>query len=149
ADLAQLMELLNTKEYAPQFKDKFLKGFQELHEKLEHSNEVAAVKNMRYESDTLKQRYISEMETYEHQLAQKAQQQADQAAAQTPTSATAPAAPQPAPQPIKRTKTVSLRTVTHGKTVRLQSEQDVDKLLGNLKESLMQELADGDINLMM
>ncbi|MPM67600.1 hypothetical protein SDC9_114524 [bioreactor metagenome] len=103
---------------------------------------------MRYESDALKQRYIAEMEAYERQLAQKAQQQAAQAAAQMAASA-APAVLQPAPQPIKRTKTVSLRTVTRGKTVRLQTEQDVDKLLGSLKESLMQELADGDINLMM
>lgn len=149
ADRAQIYTLLKSKDYAAHFEEKFLTGFRELKEKLEHSNEVAAVKNMRYESDALKQRYIAEMETYERQLAQKAQQQAAQAAAQTSTSATASAAPQPAPQPIKRTKTVSLRTVTHGKTVRLQTEQDVDKLLGSLKESLMKELADGDINLMM
>ncbi|MEA4994185.1 MAG: BREX system P-loop protein BrxC [Oscillibacter sp.] len=149
ADRAQLFTLLKSKDYAAHFEEKFLTGFRELKQKLEHSNEVAAVKNMRYESDALKQRYIAEMETYERQLAQKAQQQAAQAAAQTVTASTAPATPQPASQPIKRTKTVSLRTVTRGKTVRLQSEQDVDELLKRLKEQIMQELADGDINLMM
>lgn len=38
-----------------------------------------------------------------------------------------------------------MRTVTKGKTVRLQTEQDVDSLLADLKTSLMQELAEGDV----
>lgn len=142
ADRAQIYMLLKSKDYAAHFEEKFLSGFRGLKEKLEHSNEVAAVKNMRYESDALKQRYIAEMDAYEKQLAQKAQQAAQ-------VTAAAGHQPAPAPQPVKKTKTVSLRTVTQGKTVRLQSEQDVDELLQKLKEQIMQELADGDINLMM
>ena len=142
ADRAQLFSLLKGKEYADNFNDKFVAGYQELLAKLERSNEVAAVKNMRYESDALKQRYIAEMEAYEKQLAQKAQQAAQKNAA-------AEHQPAPAPQPVKKTKTISLRTVTQGKTVRLQSEQDVDELLRKLKEQIMKELADGDVNLMM
>lgn len=145
ADRAQLFTLLNEKPYANHFKELFVQGFRELLDKLERSNEVAAVKNMRYESDALKQRYIADMETYERLLEQKAHQQASAAA--VPESATP--AQHPSPEPVKKTKTVSLRTVTQGKTVRLQSEQDVDDLLKKLKAQIMKELADGDINLMM
>ncbi|WP_352415958.1 BREX system P-loop protein BrxC [Oscillibacter ruminantium] len=146
ADRAQLFQQLEQKDYADRFKDKFLAGFRELLDKLEHSNEVAAVKNMRYESDALKQRYLGEMDVYERQQEQKAQQARAAAAAQNDEPAPTP---QTAPQPVKKTRAVSLRAVTHGKTVRLQSEQDVDALLQKLKAQIMRELADGDIDLMM
>lgn len=138
-DRKQVLDALNIKAYAAVFREKMQKGFSELKEKLDHSNEVAAVKNMRYESDTLKQRYIAEMEAYEQKLLQ------EQKRVKQPEPGEAP---QPA-LPVKKVRSVSLRAVTHGKTVRLQNEQDIDALLGEMKTSLLKELADGDINLMM
>lgn len=136
ADLAQVLEILHSKGLEMPFEQKIRTGYAELKEKLEHSNEVAAVKNMRYESDALKQRYIAEIEQYEKNHAAAAQ-------SGTPDEQAKPIVP------TKPIKTVSLRTVTKGKTVRLQTEQDVDSLLADLKTSLMQELAEGDVNLMM
>lgn len=146
ADRTQLMAILNEKDYADQFKDKFLKGFRELKDKLSSSNEVATVKNIRHESDALKQRYLGEMEQHEAKLATIA-------AATAETQKKAEATGQPvAPAPVvvvPKSKTVNLRTVTKGGTVRLKSEADVDALLADLKQKIMAELADGDVNLLM
>lgn len=143
ADRAQLFAALNQKDYPSHFQERFLKGFQELQGKLSCSNEVATVKNMRYESDALKLRYFAEIEAFEKQMIEE-----QRAAQQQVTSSVGPA-PQTKPEPVKKTKNISLRTVTKGKTVRLQSERDVDELLSELKVQIMKELADGNINLLM
>ncbi|MEG1396836.1 MAG: hypothetical protein RSC82_07655, partial [Oscillospiraceae bacterium] len=139
ADEKQLLELLNSKPYAAKFAEKFAGGFAELKDRLDHSNEVATVKNMRLESETLKQRYLNEMDAYELQLQREQQEKESNQPGEPP----APVAP------VIKTRTVSMRTITKGKTVQLKTEQDVDQLLATLKAALLQELADGDMNLML
>ncbi|MEG2138577.1 MAG: hypothetical protein RRY64_07950, partial [Oscillospiraceae bacterium] len=137
ADRTQLLDALNSKDYAAVFQEKFVTGFAELKEKLGHSNNIADVKNVRYESEALKQRYIAEMAAYE----------VARTPAPPPIGGSGEVAVPPAP--VRQTKTVSLRTITKGKTVSLKTEQDVDALLSTLKTALLQELTDGDMNLMM
>ena len=55
-DLEKVLHTLDEKEFASVFRDKFVNAFVELKQKLDTSHEIAAVKNIRLESDTLKLR---------------------------------------------------------------------------------------------
>lgn len=148
ADRKQLLDLLNEKDYAQRFKDRFLKGFRELKEKLSSSNEVATVKNIRHESDALKQRYLGEMEQYEAELVAMAAAAATKEAQKKAVATGNPVAPAPVVV-APRSKNLNLRSVTNGGSIRLKSESDVDMLLADLKKKIMAELADGDVTLLM
>ena len=57
-----VFDVLNTKDFADQFRDSFMWRFEELKKKLDTSHEIAKVKNIRLESDTLKLRCLDEIE---------------------------------------------------------------------------------------
>lgn len=60
-----MLHTLDEKEFASVFRDKFVNAFAELKQKLDTSHEIAAVKNIRLESDTLKLRCMDEITEYE------------------------------------------------------------------------------------
>jgi hypothetical protein len=124
-------EALSSKEYADRFKNRFLELFAELNTKLETSNEVAAVKNIRYESDALKTRCLDEIAQYEKKLMEEKQkeQNTDEGSQATTT-----------PIVIKAEKNLSLRQVMSGKIVNIETEEDIDAFLETLKTKLVQEL---------
>lgn len=64
-DRKVVMDTLDEKHFADVFRSKFNQKFEELSEKLDRSNEIAAVKNIKLESDTLKLRCLDEIEDYE------------------------------------------------------------------------------------
>lgn len=64
-DLEKVLHTLDQKEFASVFRDKFVNAFAELKQKLDTSHEIAAVKNIRLESDTLKLRCMDEITEYE------------------------------------------------------------------------------------
>lgn len=70
SDYKKVMDALDTKSFADVFRTKFAARFEELRGKLDSSDEIAGVKNIRLESDTLKLRCLDEIEEYErtHQL---------------------------------------------------------------------------------
>ena len=72
ADFKIVRDVLADKAFADQFTSKVNQSFEELLEKLKSSNEIAAVKNIKLESDTLKLRLLDEIEDYErsHQPAE-------------------------------------------------------------------------------
>jgi len=142
-DQKQVMDILDQKDFADKFKDQFVKRFKELREKLEHSNEVAAVKNIRHESDALKMRCLNEIADYEKTLAElyKRQEEVPMKVAQKPV-----------PFVAKKMKNLSLRYITMDKTVTIEKENDIDEFLQSLKTRLMKELGDKEdtvINLLM
>ena len=146
SDLLKVQEVLNLKDYADKFKDKFASLFNELKDKLDTSNEVAAVKNIRYESDALKTRCLNEIDQYEKKLLEeKLKQQKVDIPVDAPKGEVTVKAPV-----IKTHKNVSLRQITAGKTYTIETEKDVDEVLKMLKEKLMKELdADTVIKLLM
>lgn len=142
ADRTQVFAMLNSKSFADLFNDRFHYRFVELKEKLEKSNEVAAVKNIRYESDALKTRCLDEIAEYERKQleAQKKKQELIFGHDQSP----------PPVVKVKQTKSISLRSMTTAQTIRIENEQDIDEFLATLKIRLMKELSEEtSINLLM
>ena len=130
-DKFKVCETLNSKDYADKFNDKFLGLFTELNKKLETSNEVAAVKNIRYESDALKTRCLDEIAQYERKLMEEKQKEQNTGANEGVVTT---------PVAIKIDKNLSLRQVTSGKTVIIETEKDIDEFLESLRVKLVREL---------
>lgn len=138
-DYKIVMDILETKEFAAVFRTKFAAWFEELKKKLDISNEIAAVKNIRLESDTLKLRCLDEISDYE--IAN--QPNPVIASAKTPKTdggETAPTPVQPAAPKVKKRKNISISNVTGVRTYSIETEQDIDQFLESMKQRLMKEL---------
>jgi hypothetical protein len=139
-DYKKVMDLLETKLFADKFRTKFATRFEELKKKLDSSHEIAAVKNIRLESDTLKLRCLDEIADYEatHRPVQ------EEPSVPTPeggSPVTPPVQPPVARQ--KKRKNVSISNVAGARTYTLETEEDVDKFVEDLKNKLKLQL-DGD-----
>jgi hypothetical protein len=135
SDKLKVCEALDAKdEYTVKFKEKFVNLFSELSNKLDTSNEIAAVKNIRYESDALKTRCLNEIAEYEKKLLEEEQRkQKEQNKGNGGTVVTPPVV-------IKAEKNISLKQITSGKTVTIEKEDDIDQFLKTLKVKLVKEL---------
>lgn len=148
-DLKKVLNTLDEKEFAAVFRNKFIKAYEDLKEKLEGSSEIAAVKNIRLESDTLKLRCLDEITDYEI----KHQPQPEPEPSVTPvtpvgggedTKPVKPVTPPVQPKPKKR-KNVSISNVAGARTYSIENEQDIDKFLTEMKKKLLQELEENTI----
>ena len=148
-DLKKVLHTLDDKEFASEFRDKIVKAFSELKKKLETSNEIATVKNIRLESDTLKLRCLDEIADYEikHQPQPEPEPhvtpvtpEADGSHTEPPKPVTPPVQPKP-----KKRKNVSISNVAGARTYSIENEQDIDKFLAEMKRKLLQELEENTI----
>ena len=147
ADFKIVRDVLADKTFADQFTSKVNRSFEELLEKLKSSNEIAAVKNIKLESDTLKLRLLDEIEDYErsHQPTEPSGEEhpgedpkAEGGTGETPM-------PKPSAAPKKKRKNVSISSVAGARTYSLENEQDIDRFLAEMKAKLMEELEDDTI----
>lgn len=148
-DQKKVMDILETKEFADEFRNKFTKAFEDLRTKLDTSHEIAAVKNIKLESDTLKLRCMDEITEYEatHQPAPVT----------PPTPPMPPMPPMPGDDPVtppvvpptvvktKKRKNVSISNVAGARTYSIESEQDIDQFLSEMKKKLLSELEEDTI----
>lgn len=140
-DRKKVMDMLSTKEFEDKLKDKFSKRFEELSEKLDRSNEIASVKNIRLESDTLKLRCLDEIVEYERLHASKP----ESTPVPVDNDGTVPPIPVIITPVVKKKKNLSISSVAGARTYSFESEQDVDQFLAEMKSKIMQELDDETI----
>ena len=147
ADFKIVRDVLADKTFADQFTSKVNRSFEELLEKLKSSNEIAAVKNIKLESDTLKLRLLDEIEDYErsHQPTEPSGEEhpGEDSGAEGGTGETP--MPKPPAAPKKKRKNVSISSVAGARTYSLENEQDIDRFLAEMKVKLMEELEDDTI----
>lgn len=133
-DLQQVLDVLKQKSFADQFESQFANRFAELKTKLESSNEVAAVKNIRHESDALKVRCLNEIAGHDKKLAdiyKASMKQKDTSGKE-----------EIATYVTKKTKNVSLKQVALQTTVTIEKEADIDQFLQSIKTRLLKELSE-------
>lgn len=135
----RVFDTLNASHCKDKFANKVISSFDDLHEKATHCNNVAQLKNYRYEADALKVRWLNDIQAEEDRIL--AEEQAAAAA-----TAQADDAPVVAPAPKqKKQKTVSVRTLTSQSTWRIESEADIKNYLADLERKLKGELEDNTI----
>ena len=141
-DQRKVLHILDEKGFASVFRDRFLSAFEELKEKLDTSNEIATVKNIRLESDTLKLRCLDEITEYEEAHCPKVNPEPS-VNPETPSTSEGPVSPvQPKP---KKRKNVSISNVAGARTYSIENEQDIDNFLAEMKEKLLNELDENTI----
>ena len=141
-DQRKVLHILDEKGFASVFRDRFLSAFEELKEKLDTSNEIATVKNIRLESDTLKLRCLDEITEYEEAHRPKVNLEPS-VNPETPSTSEGPVSPvQPKP---KKRKNVSISNVAGARTYSIENEQDIDNFLAEMKEKLLNELDENTI----
>ena len=146
-DLEKVLHTLDEKEFASVFRDKFVNAFAELKQKLDTSHEIAAVKNIRLESDTLKLRCMDEITEYEEAHRPKPVPPVTPVTPPTGGGHTEP--PKPVTPPVqpkpKKRKNVSISNVAGARTYSIENEQDIDKFLAEMKRKLLNELDENTI----
>ena len=124
-DFLKVKEVLDTKSFAEVLRPRINQRFDEIWEKLRTSSDIAAIKNIKLESDTLKIKCLD-----------------------TPVvPGKEPISPTPAPTKVKtkRRKNVSISNVAGARTYSIETEQDIDKFLAEMKQKLMNELEEDTI----
>ena len=141
-DQRKVLHILDEKGFVSVFRDRFSSVFEELKEKLDASNEIATVKNIRLESDTLKLRCLDEITEYEEAHRPKVNPEPS-VNPETPSTSEGPVSPvQPKP---KKRKNVSISNVAGARTYSIENEQDIDNFLAEMKEKLLNELDENTI----
>ena len=142
ADARQrVFDELNGKFCQSKLTDKFVRLFQELKDKADHCNDVAALKAISSEADALKIRCINEVN--------------DTEATMTPSTPPQPTdndcngaqpAPTPVdPAPVKKRKSVSIKTINNASTWQIETEDDVKKYVSELEKRLISTLEDNTV----
>ncbi|WP_435924143.1 BREX system P-loop protein BrxC [Paenibacillus sp. DYY-L-2] len=140
----RVFEVLETKEYKEQFMSRFLMLFKEISEKAETCNNVATLQNIKIEADALKVRLLNELARKDELIAldrvkeQQAKLVVDQSEGHT--------IPKPVPEPkLKKRKNISIKSVSLSASWQIESPQDVEKYVAELKQRILKELEENTI----
>ncbi len=145
----RVLEILETKEYADKYRERYNTLFSEIRDGAEHCNNVSSLRSYADKADALKIRLLNEMDHRDAQIAKEKAEEERRAAEAAARNAgnggkeidiiVTP------PVKIKNTRNVPIKQMTHTSSWRLENEADVDKYLTALRESLLAELNEYDI----
>jgi uncharacterized protein (DUF1810 family) len=143
----RVMEVLSTKEYATSKHDSYVKMFDEIYEGAKSCNNVSSLRSYADKADALKLRLLTEMDHLDAKLAQQkaveqAKRQAEEARKNGAPATTESVEPIVQPK-IRKVKNVSIKKMTGTASWRLESAEDVEKYIDELKQTLITQL-DGD-----
>lgn len=121
----RVFEVLNTKKYKNELKDRYFKLFREIHDKATTCNNVATLQNVKIEADALKVRLLNEMAKKDEKIAEDTPPYGNDGGD---------------PKPIKKQKSISIKNVSLTSSWQIESAQDLDKYISGLRNQIMKEL---------
>ena len=131
----RVFEKLNERNCKDEFSQRVTDRFHELGEKAQGCNNVADLQNIRLEADTMKTRFLNDIDAY-----------ADKRDTPSVTPDNPDDPPVAPPQPPKKArKTISIKSVTAAATWQLETEEDVDKYVAALQAKLKGMLEENTI----
>ena len=138
----------------PNFRDKYIERFHELHEKATHCNNVATLQNIKVEADALKVRCLNEIANEESKLlAAKQAEEERKRREQNPDPVPATGGGEQKPDPVvvvpvpkvKKQRTISIKSINTEATWQLETSEDVKKYIAELEKKLMAQLEDDTV----
>ncbi len=147
----RVIEVLDTKDYAENYRQSYNTLFTEIREGAEHCNNVSSLRSFADKAEALKIRLLNEMDNRDAQIARVKAEAARHAAEEAARRAreqgkTINIAAEPQPEyNVKKTKNVTIKNMTQTASWRLESAEDVDRALEALRRSLLAELNEYDI----
>jgi len=147
----RVIEVLDTKEYAGDYRERYNTLFMEIRDGAEHCNNVSSLRSFADKAEALKIRLLNEMDNRDAQIARARAEEARRAAEEAARKAKEQGktvnvvAEPPVKYNVKKTKNVTIKNMTHTASWRLESPEDVEKALDTLRQSLLAELNENDI----
>jgi len=140
---SRVVNELEGKECKEIFSQKVYERFNEIKNKAKSSNNVATLQNIKVEADALKVRLLNEINVEKARIIEARRP------ATTPETGAEEVAEKGVPlvvKPrIKRQKTVSIKSINTEATWRIETEEDVDRYVENLKKRLKQNIMEDTI----
>ena len=147
----RVIEVLNAKEYAENYRERYNKLFTEVRSGAEHCNNVSSMRGFADKAGALKIRLLNEMDNRDAQIARAKAEEARRVAEEAARKAKEQGkqvdivAEPPAKYNVKKTKNVMIKDMTHTSSWRLENAEDVENVMGTLRKSLLAELTENDI----
>ncbi|SFH58032.1 hypothetical protein SAMN04487830_102124 [Pseudobutyrivibrio sp. OR37] len=138
ADRDRVIEVVDTKEYKDEKKPEYQEMFVEIWNGADTCNNVSRLRAYADKASALKIRLLDEMNELDAAIAAKR-------AAENAASGDVPTPDVVVKVPKKKTKNVTIKTVAHTSSWRIEKAEDVDKYIDQLKKSLLDELNENDI----
>ena len=133
-DLVRVLQVLQGKPYAAQYEANYRAQFAEIKSGAERCNNVSRLRSYKDKAEALKLRLLNEMDARDASLA--AQKETEQEAHEE--------AP-PAPQKVRKIKNVSIKKVTGSSSWRIESKEDVERCVKEMREALLAQLDEDTI----
>ena len=133
-DLVRVLQVLQGKPYAAQYEANYRAQFAEIKSGAERCNNVSLLRSYKDKAEALKLRLLNEMDARDASLA--AQKETEQEAHEE--------AP-PAPQKVRKIKNVSIKKVTGTSSWRIESKEDVERCVKEMREALLAHLDEDTI----
>lgn len=139
---SRVVEELEGKECKEKYSKIINDRFSEIEEKAKSCNNVATLQNIKVEADALKVRLLNEIITEEARIQSEKKTPVTAGVIQPELARDGKGDyPSPTPQPVKKVqKTISIRSINHEATWRIETEADVDKYIELLKVKLKQSI---------
>ena len=148
-DRERVLEVIDTKPYRDSKRERYLAQFSEIRQGAEKCNNVSSLRSFADKADALKIRLLNEMDQLDLAEAKKKAEEERRKQEQEAKETGAPLADRVAEEPVvykvRKTKNVSMKSMTHTASWRLENKEDVDKYLGALRESLLAEMDEDTI----
>lgn len=128
----RVLDELDKKEYAAQKRGPYAAQFEEIRDGAEHCNNISTLRSFADKADALKLRLLREMDELDAQAATK-----------TPPD-TGTSNP-PTPGTPRKTRRVPIKQMTGAASWQLESAEDVDRYLAQLRQKLMEQLDEDTI----
>lgn len=148
-DKDRVLEVLAVKPYKDKYYNHYASQFAELRDGAASCNNISNLRSFADKANALKIRLLNEMDELDIKLQHQKQQGLEKQNKDVGNGATTPqnfvAAEAPAKYNVPKTKNVSIKRMAHTSSWRLQTAEDVDKYLEQLRQALLKELETSDI----
>ena len=137
----RVAEVIDKKEYAVEKKTGYMELFMEIIDGAGKCNNVSVLRSYADKAEALKMRLINEMDQLDADIAKKKAEEAERNANEgmgVPNDVIVKV-------PVKTTKNVTIKDMTHTSSWRIESAEEVDKYVGQLRKSLLDALDGNDI----
>ena len=133
-DLVRVLQVLQGKPYAAQYEANYRAQFAEIKSGAERCNNVSQLRSYKDKAEALKLRLLNEMDARDASLAAQ-KEKGQEAHEETP----------PAPQKVRKIKNVSIKKVTGTSSWRIESKEDVERCVKEMREALLAQLDEDTI----
>ena len=148
-DRERVLEVVDTKPYRDSKRERYLAQFSEIRQGAKKCNNVSSLRSFADKADALKIRLLNEMDQLDlaeaKKKAEEERRKQEQEVKETGALLADRVAEEPVVYKVRKTKNVSMKSMTHTASWRLENKEDVDKYLGALRESLLAEMDEDTI----